>query len=338
MRDSRMGLISLRQVLDHAAIHAYGVAAFNVNNIEQIKAVLEAASETDSPIILQFSLGSRQYLGDTFIKHIIKAISEDYKDVPVVIHQDHGSSYDACRGAIELGFTSVMMDGSLKDDGKTPSDFDYNVLVTSKVVSYAHSKNVSVEGELGCLGSLETGLGEKEDGHGFEGKLGRSKLLTDPNEAQIFVEKTGVDALAIAIGTSHGAYKFSRKPDNKILEIQRIKEIHKKLPNTHLVMHGASSVPSILQEKFRAFGGEMPETWGVPVSEIQESIKNGVRKINVDTDNRLAMAAAMREFLKFNPSVFDLRKILKPAQDAMKDVCKERMIQFGQAGMASYFR
>lgn len=330
-----MALVSLRQLLDHAAENNYGVGAFNVNNMEQIQAIMEAAQETNSPVIIQASRGARSYTNDAFLRHLILAAVEVYPDIPVVMHQDHGNSMTTCISAIRQGFTSVMMDGSLKEDAKTPGDYDYNAHVTREVVKIAHSLGVSVEGELGVLGSLETGQGEKEDGHGFEGTLSHSQLLTDPNEAIQFVKDTGVDALAIAIGTSHGAYKFTRKPDGNILNMERIREIHKKLPNTHLVMHGSSSVPQELQAAFRKYGGEMKETWGVPVSEIQEGIRSGVRKINVDTDNRIAMTAAVRKVLKDNPSEFDLRKMLIPARDAMKKIVAERMVQFGQAGQAS---
>jgi fructose-bisphosphate aldolase class II len=330
-----MSLISLRQLLDHAAENNYGVAAFNVNNLEQIQSIMEAAKETNSPVILQASRGARSYTNDVFLRHLILAAVELYPEIPVVMHQDHGNSLQTCLSAIRNGFTSVMMDGSLKEDGKTPANFEYNVKITADVTRVAHSMGISVEGELGCLGSLETGKGEKEDGHGFDGTLSHDQLLTDPAEAVQFVESTKVDALAIAIGTSHGAYKFTRKPDGNILAMDRIKEIHKKLPNTHLVMHGSSSVPQDLQEEFRKYGGQMKETWGVPVSEIQEGIKNGVRKINIDTDNRIAMTAAIRKVLSTNPSEFDLRKLLVPARDAMKKLCAQRMIEFGQAGQAS---
>lgn len=330
-----MSLISLRQLLDHAAENNYGVAAFNVNNLEQIQAIMEAAKDTNSPVILQASRGARSYTNDIFLRHLILAAVELYPEIPVVMHQDHGNSLQTCLSAIRNGFTSVMMDGSLKEDAKTPANFEYNVKITADVTRIAHAMGISVEGELGCLGSLETGSGEKEDGHGFEGKLSHDQLLTDPAEAAQFVEATGVDALAIAIGTSHGAYKFSRKPDGQILAMDRIREIHKRLPNTHLVMHGSSSVPQDLQEEFRKYGGQMKETWGVPVSEIQEGIKNGVRKINIDTDNRIAMTAAIRKVLSTNPSEFDLRKLLIPARDAMKKLCAQRMVEFGQAGQAS---
>ncbi|MCA2960684.1 MAG: fructose-bisphosphate aldolase class II [Silvanigrellales bacterium] len=330
-----MALVSLRQLLDHAAENTYGVAAFNVNNLEQIQAIMEAARETNSPVIIQASRGARAYTNDIFLKHLMFAAVDIYPEIPVVVHQDHGNSLATCMSAIRHGFTSVMMDGSLKEDGKTPADFEYNARVTREVVRVSHSMGVSVEGEIGVLGSLETGMGEKEDGHGFEGKLDHSQLLTDPDEAARFVEETKVDALAIAIGTSHGAYKFTRKPDGGILNIGRIREIHKKLPNTHLVMHGSSSVPQDLQAEFRKYGGEMNQTWGVPVEEIQEGIRNGVRKINVDTDNRLAMTTAIRKILKEKPAEFDLRKIMQPAREAMKIIVAERMVQFGQAGNAS---
>jgi fructose-bisphosphate aldolase class II len=330
-----MALVSLRQLLDHAAENNYGVGAFNVNNLEQIQAIMEAAHETNSPVILQASRGARQYTNDIYLKHLIQASVELYPHIPIVMHQDHGNSADTCQSAIKHGFSSVMMDGSLKEDAKTPADFEYNVQITQKVVALAHPLGVSVEGELGCLGSLETGAGEKEDGHGFDGVLSHSQLLTDPSEAAEFVRLTGVDALAIAIGTSHGAYKFTRKPDGAILNMARIKEIHKKLPNTHLVMHGSSSVPQELQAEFRKYGGVMKETWGVPVSEIQEGIRNGVRKINVDTDNRIAITAAVRKVLQENPSEFDPRKYLTPSRNAMKQVVASRMVEFGQAGQAS---
>jgi fructose-bisphosphate aldolase, class II len=330
-----MAIISLRQLLDHAAENTYGIAAFNVNNLEQIQSIMDAARETNSPVIIQASRGARAYTNDVFLKHLMFAAVELYPEIPVCVHQDHGNSLQTCLSAIRHGFSSVMMDGSLKEDGKSPADFEYNVKITADVTRIAHSMGVSVEGELGCLGSLETGMGEKEDGHGFDGKLSHEQLLTDPTEAAEFVERTKVDALAIAIGTSHGAYKFTRKPDGNILNINRIKEIHKKCPNTHLVMHGSSSVPQDLQAEFRKYGGEMKETWGVPVSEIQEGIKNGVRKINVDTDNRLAMTTAIRKVFQSNPSEFDLRKYMAPAREAMKKVVAERMVQFGQAGQAS---
>jgi fructose-bisphosphate aldolase class II len=333
-----MPLVSMRLVLDHAAANNYGVAALNVNNMEQIQAIMEAARETDSPVIIQASRGARSYSQDNYLRHLMLAAAELYPEIPVVMHQDHGNSPSTCYSAIKNGFTSVMMDGSLKDDGKTPSDYEYNVRVTAEVVKVAHAFDASVEGELGCLGSLESGHGEKEDGHGAEGKLSRDQLLTDPNEAADFVAKTGVDALAVAIGTSHGAYKFSRKPDGEVLAMKRIEEIHAKLPNTHLVMHGSSSVPQELQDLLRKYGGEMKQTWGVPIEEIQRGIKSGVRKINVDTDNRIAMAAAIRKVMVESPDKFDPRDFLKPAREAMKKVCVARMIAFGQAGNATKMR
>ena len=330
-----MALVPLRTLLDHAAEHEYGVAAFNVNNMEQIQAIMEAAQETDSPVIIQASRGARAYSQDAYLRHLMLAAAELYPEIPVTMHQDHGNSVETCLSAIDNGFTSVMMDGSLEEDGKTPAAFDYNVDVTKKVVELAHARGVSVEGELGCLGSLESGEGEQEDGHGAEGVLSHDQLLTDPNEAFEFVEATGVDALAVAIGTSHGAYKFTRQPDGDILAMERIEEIHKKLPNTHLVMHGSSSVPQELQDIINQFGGDIRQTWGVPVEEIQRGIKSGVRKINVDTDNRLAMTGAIRKVLAENPSKFDPRDYLKPAREAMKQVCVDRMVAFGQAGNAS---
>ncbi|RZA17244.1 MAG: fructose-bisphosphate aldolase class II [Proteobacteria bacterium] len=333
-----MALIPLRVLLDHAAENNYGVAAFNVNNMEQIQAIMEAARETDSPVIIQASRGARKYSQDAYLVGLMRAAVELYPEIPVVMHQDHGNGPDTCFSAIRNGFTSVMMDGSLKEDGKTPADFDYNVAVTRKVVDTAHAFGVSVEGELGCLGSLETGSGEKEDGHGFEGTLSHDELLTDPEEAARFVELTKVDALAIAIGTSHGAYKFTRKPDGKILAMDRVAAIHKRLPNTHLVMHGSSSVPQDLQDIVNKFGGAIKQTWGVPVSEIQEGIKVGVRKINVDTDNRLAITGAIRKAFADKPGEFDPRFYMTLARDAMKKICAERMTQFGQASQARNIR
>lgn len=333
-----MALIPLRVLLDHAAEHNYGVAAFNVNNMEQIQSIMEAAHKTDSPVIVQASRGARSYSQDAYLRHLMLAAAELYPHIPIVMHQDHGNSPSTCYSAIKQGFTSVMMDGSLKEDAKTPADYDYNCRVTAEVVKVAHSIGVSVEGELGCLGSLETGKGDKEDGHGFEGTLSHDKLLTDPNEAEDFVRKTKVDALAIAIGTSHGAYKFTRKPDGKILAMERVAAIHKKIPNTHLVMHGSSSVPQDLQDWLNKYGGKMKQTWGVPVSEIQEGIKHGVRKINVDTDNRIAITAAIRQVFAEKPDDFDPRTYLKPARTAMAKVCEDRMVAFGQAGMASKIR
>jgi fructose-bisphosphate aldolase class II len=324
----------MRQLLDHAAEHTYGIPAFNVNNLEQVQAVMTAAAEVGAPVILQASAGARKYAGEAFIKHLILAAIEQYPQVPLVMHQDHGQSPEVCRGAIDLGFSSVMMDGSLEADGKTIASYDYNVDVTRKVVDMAHATGVTVEGELGCLGSLETMKGDKEDGHGTDSTMTREQLLTDPEQAADFVKRTQLDALAIAIGTSHGAYKFTRKPTGDILAIDRIKEIHRRLPNTHLVMHGSSSVPQDLLEIIRKYGGNMKETYGVPVSEIQEAIKFGVRKINIDTDVRLAMTAAVRKFLAENPEKFDAREWLKPAREAAKAICKQRYIEFGCEGQA----
>jgi fructose-bisphosphate aldolase, class II len=330
-----MALVPLRKVLDHAAENNYGVAAFNVNNMEQIQAIMEAAKETDSPVIIQASRGARTYTNDNFLRHLMIAATELYPNIPTVMHQDHGNSPETCMSAIANGFTSVMMDGSLKEDGKSPADFEYNVAVTKKVVEMAHAKGVSVEGELGCLGSLESGHGEAEDGHGAEGVLSHDQLLTDPEEAAQFVEATNVDALAVAIGTSHGAYKFTKKPTGEVLAMARIEEIHKRLPNTHLVMHGSSSVPQELQDIINKYGGSMKQTFGVPVEEIQRGIKSGVRKINVDTDCRMAITGAIRKVLMESPEKFDPRDYLKPAREAMKKVCIARMVSFGQAGNAS---
>ncbi|MCA9179525.1 MAG: fructose-bisphosphate aldolase class II [Planctomycetales bacterium] len=333
-----MALVPLRTLLDHAAENDYGVAAFNVNNMEQIQAIMEAARETDSPVIVQASRGARKYSQDAYLRHLMLAAVELYPEIPIVMHQDHGNSVDTCRSAIDNGFTSVMMDGSLEEDGSTPASFDYNVRVTAEVVKLAHARGVSVEGEIGCLGSLESGSGEQEDGHGATGELDHSQLLTDPEEAAKFVELTNVDALAVAIGTSHGAYKFTREPDGEILDMGRIEAIHNRLPNTHLVMHGSSSVPQELQDIINAYGGKMPQTWGVPVEEIQRGIKHGVRKINVDTDNRMAITGAIRKVLFEDPSAFDPRAYLTPAREAMKKVCVARMVAFGQAGHASKVR
>jgi fructose-bisphosphate aldolase, class II len=330
-----MALVSMRQLLDHAAENGYGVPAFNVNNLEQVQAIMEAASEVDAPVIMQASAGARKYAGETFLKHLIQAAVESYPKLPVAMHQDHGQSPLVCEGAIKLGFSSVMMDGSLREDGKTIADYDYNWQTTKKVVDLAHSLGVSVEGELGCLGSLETMRGDKEDGHGTDSTMTRDQLLTDPDQAADFVKKTQLDALAIAIGTSHGAYKFTRKPTGDILAIDRIKEIHRRIPNTHLVMHGSSSVPQELLEEIRKYGGQMKETYGVPVEELQEAIKHGVRKINIDTDIRLAMTAAVRKFMHENPSHFDPRDYLKPARAAAKAICKQRYQQFGCEGQGS---
>jgi fructose-bisphosphate aldolase, class II len=329
-----MPLVPMRILLDHAAENNYGLAAFNVNNMEQIQAIMEAANETESPVIVQASRGARKYSQDNYLRHLMLAASELYPHIPIAMHQDHGNSPSTCKSAIDMGFTSVMMDGSLKDDGKSPADYAYNVNVTKEVVKYAHSKGVSVEGELGVLGSLETGMGEKEDGHGAEGKLSHDQLLTDPEEAERFYAETGVDALAVAIGTSHGAYKFSKQPTGDVLSMTTIEEIHKRLPNCHLVMHGSSSVPKELQDIINRFGGKIKPTWGVPVEEIQRGIKHGVRKINVDTDCRLAITGAIRQVFGESPDKFDPRDYLKPARDAMREVCKARMISFGQAGNA----
>jgi fructose-bisphosphate aldolase class II len=327
-----MALVSMRQLLDHAAENGYGVPAFNVNNLEQVQAIMEAASEVNAPVIMQASAGARKYAGEKFLAHLIQAAVESYPQLPICMHQDHGASPAVCEGAIKLGFSSVMMDGSLKEDGKTVADYDYNWQVTKKVVDLAHAVGVSVEGELGCLGSLETMRGDKEDGHGAEITMTRDMLLTDPDQAADFVKRTQLDALAIAIGTSHGAYKFTRKPTGDILAIERIKEINRRIPNTHLVMHGSSSVPQDQLEIIRKYGGQMKETYGVPVVEIQEAIKHGVRKINIDTDIRLAMTAAIRKFMAENPSHFDPRDYLKPARAAAKAICKQRYLEFGCEG------
>ncbi len=330
-----MAIVPLRLLLDHAAEHGYGIPAFNVNNMEQIQAIMQAAHETDSPVILQASRGARKYAGENFLRHLILAAVETYPHIPIVMHQDHGNEPATCYSAIKNGFTSVMMDGSLEADAKTPASYEYNVAVTSEVVKVAHSLGVSVEGELGCLGSLETGMGEAEDGHGAEGVLSHDQLLTDPDQAVDFVERTQVDALAVAIGTSHGAYKFTRKPTGEILAISRIEEIHRRLPNTHLVMHGSSSVPEDLLALINQYGGAIPETYGVPVEEIQKGIKSGVRKVNIDTDNRLAITAAVREALAANPKEFDPRHFLKPSIKYMQKVCSDRYQQFETAGKAS---
>jgi len=327
-----MPLVSMRELLDHAADNGYGIPAFNVNNLEQVQAVMAAADEVGAPVILQASAGARKYAGESFIKHLIQAAVEAYPHIPLVMHQDHGTSPAVCQGAIALGFGSVMMDGSLLEDGKTPSSFDYNVEVTRKVVEMAHKVGVTVEGELGCLGSLETGEAGEEDGIGAVGKLSHDQLLTDPEEAAQFVKATQLDALAIAIGTSHGAYKFSRPPTGDVLSIQRVKEIHARIPNTHLVMHGSSSVPQELLALINQYGGKMKETYGVPVKEIQEAIKHGVRKINIDTDIRLAMTGAVRKFQAENPDKFDMREWMKPAREAAKAVCKARYLEFGCEG------
>ena len=330
-----MALVSMRELLDHAATNGYGIPAFNVNNLEQVQAVMEAANEVGAPAILQASAGARKYAGEAFIKHLISAAIESYPHIPLVMHQDHGQSPDVCQGAINLGFSSVMMDGSLMADGKTIADYDYNVMVTRKVVDMAHATGVTVEGELGCLGSLETMKGDKEDGHGTEATMTMEQLLTDPEQAADFVKRTQLDALAIAIGTSHGAYKFTRKPTGDILAIERIKQINKRIPNTHLVMHGSSSVPQDLLAIINEYGGNMRETYGVPVEEIQKAIKFGVRKINIDTDIRLAMTAAVRKFMAQNPDKFDMRDWLKPAREAAKQICKQRYVQFGCEGQGA---
>ena len=330
-----MALISLRQLLDHAAEHGYGVPAFNVNNLEQMRAIMEAAAETDSPVIVQASAGARKYAGAPFLRHLILAAVEEFPDIPVCMHQDHGTSPAVCQRSIQLGFSSVMMDGSLGTDGKTPTSYAYNVDVTRRTVEMAHACGVSVEGELGCLGSLETGTAGEEDGIGAEGKLDHSQLLTDPEEAADCVAQTGVDALAIAIGTSHGAYKFTRPPTGDILAIGRIKEIHARIPHTHLVMHGSSSVPQEWLKIINEFGGDMGETYGVPVEEIVEGIKHGVRKVNIDTDLRMASTGATRKFLAENRKEFDPRKFLAASTKAMKGICKARYEAFGTAGRAS---
>jgi fructose-bisphosphate aldolase class II len=329
-----MALISLRQLLDHAAENGYGLPAFNVNNMEQVHAIMQAADAVDSPVILQGSAGARSYAGEPFLRHLIVAATEMYPHIPVCMHQDHGTSPGVCLRSIQSGFSSVMMDGSLMTDGKTPSSYEYNVETTAKVSEMAHAGGVSVEGELGCLGSLETGQAGEEDGIGAEGTLDHSQLLTDPDEAADFVKKTGVDALAIAIGTSHGAYKFTRPPTGDILAIERVKEIHARIPNTHLVMHGSSSVPQDWLAIINEYGGDMGETYGVPVEEIVEGIKHGVRKVNIDTDLRMASTGAIRRHLNDNKSNFDPRKFLKEATKAMSDICKARYEAFGSAGMA----
>ena len=330
-----MPLVSMRQLLDHAAENGYGIPAFNVNNLEQVQAVMTAAAEVGAPVILQASAGARKYAGEPFIKHLILAAIESWPQVPLVMHQDHGQNPDVCRGAIDLGFSSVMMDGSLEGDGKTIASYDYNVDVTRKVVDMAHKVGVTVEGELGCLGSLETMRGDKEDGHGTDATMTREQMLTNPEQAAEFVKRTQLDALAIAIGTSHGAYKFSRKPTGDILAIDRVMEIHKRLPNTHLVMHGSSSVPQDLLAIINQYGGKMKETYGVPVEEIQKAIKYGVRKINIDTDIRLAMTGAVRKFMFENPDKFDARDWLKPAREAAMAICKQRYVEFGCEGQGA---
>ena len=330
-----MALISLRQLLDHAAEFDYGVPAFNINNMEQVLAIMEAADEVDAPVIVQASRGARSYAGDVMIRHLVAAAMEMYPHIPLVLHQDHGNNSATCVSAMQQGFSSVMMDGSLEADGKTPASYEYNVEITRKVADIAHEIGVSVEGELGCLGSLETGTGEKEDGHGFEGKLERDMLLTDPEQAVDFVSQTRVDALAVAIGTSHGAYKFSRKPTGDILAMDVIRAINERLPTTHLVMHGSSSVPQELQDIINANGGEMPQTYGVPVEEIEKGIRNGVRKVNIDTDCRMAIAGQLRKLAREKPAEFDPRKFALPGWAAMRELCRDRFERFGTAGKAS---
>ncbi|WP_136656710.1 class II fructose-bisphosphate aldolase [Nitratireductor sp. XY-223] len=333
-----MARITLRQLLDHAAEHSYGVPAFNINNMEQGLAILEAAKACDAPVIIQASRGARAYAHDIMLARMIDALAEIYPEIPVCIHQDHGNDEATCMSAIRHGFTSVMMDGSLEADAKTPASYEYNVAITERVSRMAHWVGASVEGELGVLGSLETGESEAEDGHGAQGALSQDQLLTDPDQAVDFVTRTKVDALAIACGTSHGAYKFSRRPDGDILAMNVIEEIHQKLPNTHLVMHGSSSVPQDLQDIINAFGGAMPQTFGVPVEEIVRGIRHGVRKVNIDTDCRMAMTGQFRRVAQENPAEFDPRKFLKPAMESMRDLCRERFEAFGTAGNASKIR
>ncbi|MBV5299221.1 MAG: fructose-bisphosphate aldolase class II [Rhodoferax sp.] len=333
-----MALVSMRELLDHAATNGYGIPAFNVNNLEQVQAVMAAADEVGAPVILQASAGARKYAGEAFIKHLIQAAIETWPQIPLVMHQDHGQNVAVCQGAINLGFSSVMMDGSLEGDGKTIASYEYNVEVTRKVVDMAHATGVTVEGELGCLGSLETMKGDKEDGHGTDATMTREQLLTDPEQAADFVKRTQLDALAIAIGTSHGAYKFSRKPTGDILAIDRVMEINRRIPNTHLVMHGSSSVPQESLALINQYGGKIKETYGVPVEEIQKAIQHGVRKINIDTDIRLAMTAAVRQYLFENPDKFDARDWLKPAREAAKALCKQRYLEFGCEGQAGKIR
>ena len=333
-----MALISMRQLLDYAADNDFGMPAFNVNNMEQVHAIMQAADAADSPVIMQGSAGARSYAGEPFLRHLVTAAIEQYPHIPIVMHQDHGAEPAVCLRSIQSGFSSVMMDGSLMPDMKTPATFEYNVDVTRKVVEIAHAGGVTVEGELGCLGSLETGEMGEEDGHGAEGKLDMDMLLTDPEEAARFVKETAVDALAIAIGTSHGAYKFTKEPTGDILRIDRIKEIHRRIPDTHLVMHGSSSVPQDWLEIINSHGGDMGQTYGVPVEEIQEGIKHGVRKVNIDTDLRMASTGAIRRHLTDNPANFDPRKFLKASTAAMKDICQARFEAFGCAGHAAKIR
>lgn len=329
-----MALITLRQLLDHAAENDYGVPAFNINNMEQGLAIMKAATACDAPVIMQASRGARSYAGDIMLKHMIQALSEMYPDIPVCMHQDHGNNEATCLSAISYGFTSVMMDGSLKEDMKTPADWDYNVAITERVARMAHWVGASVEGELGVLGNLETGMAAKEDGSGAEGKLDQSQLLTDPDEALEFVKLTRVDALAIACGTSHGAYKFSKKPTGETLAISQIEAIHAKIPDVHLVMHGSSSVPQYLQDLINAYGGNMPQTYGVPIEEIERGIKSGVRKVNIDTDNRMALTGTFRKIAQENPAEFDPRKFMIPAMAEMQKLCQDRFERFGTAGNA----
>ncbi len=330
-----MALITLRQLLDHAGEYGYGMPAFNITNLETLQAVMIAADKVESPVLVQASRSATNYVDPIFLKHMFAAAIERYPHIPVCVHLDHGNELSTCLDAMNLGFSSVMMDGSLMADAKTPSSYEYNVAETAKVVRYAHERGVSVEGEIGVLGSLETGAGEKEDGHGFEGTLSNSQLLTDPEEAQRFVNDTNVDALAVAVGTSHGAYKFSRRPTGDILAMDVIEEIHKLLPDTHLVMHGASTIPADLQALINAHGGDIPTTFGVPLEEVERGIRNGVRKVNIDTDIRMAMSGSMRKFLKENTSSFDIRAILAPGRERTIDLCIERFERFGSAGKAN---
>ncbi|MDA3889033.1 MAG: fructose-bisphosphate aldolase class II [Allgaiera sp.] len=333
-----MALITLRQLLDHAAENGYGVPAFNINNMEQGLAILRAAAATDAPVILQASRGARSYAGDVMLRHIVQALAEMFPEIPIVLHQDHGNNDATCLSAIRHGFTSVMMDGSLEEDMKTPASYAYNVEITRRVSAAAHAVGASVEGELGVLGSLETGEAGEEDGSGAEGKLSREQLLTDPDQAADFVARTKCDALAIACGTSHGAYKFSRKPDGEILAMTTIARIHEKLPDTHLVMHGSSSVPQALQDLINAHGGTMPQTYGVPVEEIEKGIRMGVRKVNIDTDCRMAMTGQFRKIATENPAEFDPRKFMIPAMKELEDLCRDRFQRFGTAGQAGKIR
>ncbi len=330
-----MALITLRQLLDHAGEHGYGMPAFNITNLETLQAVMAAADRVNSPVLVQASRSATKYVDPIFLKHLFAAAIERYPHLPVCVHLDHGNELSTCLDAMNLGFSSVMMDGSLMADAKTPSTYEYNAVETAKVVRYAHDRGVSVEGEIGVLGSLETGEGEKEDGHGFEGKLGHDQLLTDPEEAVRFVKDTDVDALAVAVGTSHGAYKFTRRPDGDILAMNVIEEIHRRLPDTHLVMHGASTIPQDLQDLINAYHGDIPQTFGVPLEEVERGIKHGVRKVNIDTDIRMAMTGSMRKYLEENKSSFDIRAILKPGRDRTIELCVERFERFGSAGMAS---